>query len=171
MRHLRSSVSMSERRRNLFRDKCKHNLKANGHSNKDFLKCENKYSNYRGKSKLNNKRTCTLKLPFVSDSLVRNINQLIRKYKLDISFVSRGNKTLRNALKMKSISNHEACDLCEKLQNNYTCRCDVKRVLYQFTCKRCTWKYYMFIRKTARPFDIMYNEHKIVLKTEAVLVL
>lgn len=155
---LRSSASLSENKRSLLREKCEHNLKANGYSEKDFRKCENKYSNYKkNKNKLNNK--CTLKLPFVSDSLVRKINYFIRKYKLEINFVSKGNKTLRNALKIKSINRHEDCDLCDKLQNNY--RCDDKCVVYQFTCKVCSEKY---IGKTARPFDIRYKEHKNSIK-------
>ena len=140
------------------RDKCKHNLKINGYSDHDFLKCNN-YSNNdkKNKNKLINK--CTLKLPFVSDSLVRKINYFIRKNKLAINFVSKGNATLRNALKIKSISKHEDCDLCEKLKNNY--RCDDKCVVYQFTCKVCSEKY---IGKTARPFDVRYNEHKNSIK-------
>ena len=116
---------------------------------------QSRRNNQTNKKRLdNNKNRCTLRLPFISDSLIRKINYRIRKYNLDINFISLGNNKLRNVLKRKDFAKHDNCNLCKKLPMKS--KCDTSCVVYQFTCNFCNAAY---IGKTARPFYVRYREH------------
>ena len=129
----------------------------NGYTEAD-LRCCNKSKSTSNLINGRKKKTYrpTLKLPFISDSLVRQINCCIRKYKLDINFVSTGNKQMRNVFKHRMPKEkHSNCLICSALPDKHNC--DQRNVIYQFTCKACNSKY---IGKTSRPFRDRFNEHK-----------
>ena len=99
---------------------------------------------------------CMLKLPYISDSLIRKIKANIRKNNLNVRLVCSGNKKLRNALQNSNkVKKHDNCELCDRLPAKYNC--DKTCVVYQFTCKSCFSKY---IGKTSRPFHVRFKEHK-----------
>ena len=155
----RSSDSLTEDDKSRLVEECKRNLRNNGYSDRDLIIAKSKSS--INVEKVNDKSTSksTLKLPFISDSLSRKINYNIRKYDLDINFVCHGNKKLRNVFSQKISNKHSNCELCKKLPNRYSC--DMTCVIYQFSCKFCDRKY---MGKTARPFNVRYNEHKNSIK-------
>ncbi len=101
-------------------------------------------------------KRCVLKLPFVNDSLIRRVNNLIKKYNMNVSLVNVGNKQLRHSFKPKfTNSKHVNCTVCAHLPNNFNC--EKTGVVYQFKCKICLA---LYIGKTSRPFHFRYKEHK-----------
>ena len=97
-----------------------------------------------------------LKIPFVNDCLIRKVNNLIKKYKINANLVSVGNKRLRHALKPKTRTyKHDNCNICDQLSDKYNC--EKSGVVYQFKCNFCSSTY---IGKTCRPFYLRYKEHK-----------
>ena len=149
--HERCSETLSKDKVTQSEKQCLNTLKANGYSEKDFVMAKRPTR----KNNKDNTDKCVLKLPYISDSLVRKINYLIRKHRLNVRFVSCGNKKLRNVLKTKStIKKHDNCKVCNQLPEKFNC--EKTCVVYQFTCNKCNAKY---IGKTSRPFYVRHNEH------------
>jgi len=154
-----NSLNTAERRCNtasekiIAVDKAKEKLKKNGYSDKDMC---HTYKNENKRRNRVKKRTCNLKMPFVSDSLNRKINSLVRKYDLNVNVVNSSSKKLKDVLNAKKNRNkHEKCDVCDSLPNEFNC--GVSNVVYEFVCKKCDSNY---IGKTCRSFRARYLEHK-----------
>lgn len=153
----RCSVSLPIEEKNNCIDMCTENLIRNGYSTADIRKALNKNKSNKNR---NTFAKSILKLPFVNDSLVRKVNSLIKKYKLNVNLVSVGNKKLRHSLKPKRpIQKHKNCNICNHLPEQHNC--EKAGVIYQFTCKFC---YSMYIGKTCRPFHVRYKEHSNSIK-------
>ena len=149
----------------MFLSECKHRLRKNGFSEKDINKAlveTKKHStNHRNNGNLHTDHIIW-KLPFLSDSLIRKANSLIRKYNLNVKLVTSANKKLSHLLKRKKkASKHDNCIVCSKIPDNVNC--EKKGVVYKFTCKICSAFY---IGKTSRPFYLRYNEHNNSIKNK-----
>jgi len=100
-------------------------------------------------------KSCFL-LGFVSDSCDRKIKQLIKKYDVPVSLISRPNKYLSQCFNDSVPHNkHDNCDICNLLLDKFTC--EDKYVVYEFKCKLCENSY---IGQTCRPFQQRYKEHR-----------
>ena len=81
---------------------CGQKLRLNGYSdadiNRGWMKKKTKNRNISSFRKSN---PSFLKLPFISDSLIRKINFLIRKYNFNVQLLSTGNKNLRHIFNSK----------------------------------------------------------------------
>ena len=100
-------------------------------------------------------KSCFL-LGFVSDSCDRKIKQLIKKYDVPVSLISRPNKYLSQCFNDSVPHNkHDNCDICNLLLDKFTC--EDKYVVYEFKCKSCENSY---IGQTCTPFHQRYKEHR-----------
>ena len=134
-------------------------VKNNGFDKKEISKAltdiKQPSPSTRKSTKFLSKNQILWKLPFVSDSLVRKANKLIKKYNLNVKCVTSANKKLSHVLKRKrNYEKHDNCTLCSKIPDNFNC--EKKGVIYRFTCVACSAFY---IGKTSRPFYLRYNEH------------
>ena len=77
---------------------CTKKLLNNGYSKTHIRKATDK-KHFRKKNKPSTVGKSVLKLPFVNDSLIRKVNALIKKYKLDVNLVRLGNKKLRHTFR------------------------------------------------------------------------
>ena len=109
-------------------EKMKEKLKDNGYRNNDFgCKTKNKERSHKQDSA----RLCNLTLPFVSNSLNRKINCLIRKYDLNIRVINNSSKKLKDGFSLsKSKKRHENCEVCNKMPIKYDC--SMSNVVYEF---------------------------------------
>ena len=134
-------------------DKIKKKLNDNGYSNREF---NGKSKNKKRSHKQRNTRVCNLSLPFVSNSLNRKINFLIRKYDLNVRVINNSSKKLKDVFSLsKSKKRHENCEVCDAMPNEYDC--SMSNVVYEFVCRKCDGSY---IGKTCRSFRARYLEHK-----------
>ena len=103
-----------------------------------------------------------LSLDFISDSCMRKMNKLKRKYDLPARITSRpGRKmhiTINNGVKNK---NKCTCDICNRIGPMNTC--NDKYIVYEFSCKFCDMKY---IGESCRPFKHRYREHANSIKNQ-----
>jgi len=124
--------------------------------NKYKTKTKQKRRNERNVSELDKKKTA-LSLDFVSDSLNRKINSIIKKYNLQVRLISKPARSLKQIFKKHNdhkINKHENCAICEHLPEEFNC--NDRFLVYQFTCKYCSDFY---IGETSRPFYNRYKEH------------
>ena len=116
--HARCAPSLSEDMKDRQIKECKVALTTNGFSHIEVNKALSKTNNF----KLNNKKNFpVLKLPFVSDSLTRQINACIKKHNLNVRLVNTGNKKLRHVFKPRTVSKHVDCNVCNKLPEAFNC--------------------------------------------------
>ena len=157
----RCSASLSVFEKNEAIEACTRKLINNGYSETNIRKATD-IKHFRKKNKPSTVSKSVLKLPFVNDSLIRKVNALIKKYKLDVNLVSLGNKKLRHTFRgRKPVDKHDNCNVCTKLPQQY--KCDKPGVVYQFKCSFC---FSTYIGKTSRPFYLRYNEHKNSIKNK-----
>ena len=157
-----SNLSVSESESTLA--ECKRRLSRNGFSKKDInkalLSIKQPSFSSPNSTDFQNKKQILWKLPFVSDSLIRKANNLIKKYNLNVKLITSANKKLSHVLrKKKKVFKHVNCTLCTKIPDNTNC--ERKGVIYKFTCKTCLAFY---IGKTSRPFYLRFNEHSNSIK-------
>ena len=111
----------------------------------------------KSKEAENNPRDkCYLKLDFISDSLNRQIKNILKDYDFPIQMVSIPAKPLKFALSQNKKENkHSQCHICDHLPERYGCW--ERFLVYKFICIVCNQFY---IGETCRPFYLRYKEHQ-----------
>ena len=103
----------------------------------------------------NNKRI-PLVINYITERLIRKINNLITNHDLNIRLISKPGPCLSRILNRRYRANfHHNCKICKHLGPKYNCK--IKNIVYKFRCKICGKEY---IGQTARPFCFRYNEHR-----------
>ena len=84
------------------------------------------------------------------------MNRIIKQYDFPVKVIAKPNNKLSRFLRdAPKRSKHNNCTICNSLPDRYVC--DVRFVVYKFTCKRCQKSY---IGETCRPFYQRYEEHR-----------
>ena len=149
------SASLSQEDIVKCKNMCVENLTKNGYSAVEISNALTKNKKNKRKNYSFSTDKSILKIPFVNDCLIRKVNNLKKKYKIQANLVSVGNKKLRHALKPKNrIYKHKNCNICDQLPDQHNC--EKAGVVYQFKCNACSSSY---IGKTCRPFHLRYKEH------------
>lgn len=149
-----SSSTLKEAAISRFHDR----LLKNNYSNSDFSKKKTVVQK-NDTHNSNNQNDVKLVLNFVTDSCNRKINRLIKKFDLPVTLISKPDSTMSQYFYRKRSQKHVDCGLCESLDDKFPC--DVRFVVYKFTCSHCC-KFY--IGQTNRPFKVRYEEHARSLK-------
>jgi len=106
-----------------------------------------------------------VKLPFVSDKVLRLSKNILTKYEIPVQLISQPGRNIVSFNTGTTIQHcTDECYVCSQLHNRYNCR--VRFVVYSFSCTLCTPSHFEYIGQTSAWLKKRVQQHIYSIKKE-----